>query len=155
MDADGHAQAIREIADALYQLGRGVDMAWAQGDTLEESEAEARLRGHGGAVRRPNAGGGGALLSCPHPGSLASLIKRFAATREQFKTTGTGRKTQQLFSQAPKADFAPIPYDSPSDFLLFDIRRVDSDAFAPQSPERIVALTEKIRGQAAARLMKS
>ena len=30
---DRHAQAISEIADALYQLGRGVDMAWAQGES--------------------------------------------------------------------------------------------------------------------------
>ena len=33
---DRHAQAICEIADALYQLGRGVDMAWAKGETLEQ-----------------------------------------------------------------------------------------------------------------------
>ena len=40
-DADRHAQAICEIADDLYQLGRGVDMAWAQGETLEDGEARS------------------------------------------------------------------------------------------------------------------
>ncbi|MGO9429534.1 type I-G CRISPR-associated protein Csb2 [Rhodoblastus sp.] len=153
-DADRHAQAICEIADDLYQLGRGVDMAWAQGETLEDGEHEARLCVHGGAARRPSVGGGGALLSCPHPGSLASLIRRFAATRERFKTTGTGRKSQQLFSQAPKPDFRQVPYNSPSIFPLFDIRKADADEFSPQSPERVVALTEKIRDQAAAQLKK-
>ena len=153
-ETDRHAQAISEIADALYQLGRGVDMAWAKGETLEQREAEARLRGHNGAVRRPNKSGSGAMLSCPRRGSLASLIRRFAATRERFNTTGTGKAARQLFSQAPKPDFVPIPYDSPSALLLFDIMKPDADAFAPQSLERVVALTERIRGQAAARLKK-
>ena len=64
------------------------------------------------------------------------------------------RKSQQLFSQAPKPDFGQVPYDSPSIFPLFDIRKADADEFAPQSPERVVALTEKIRDQAAAQLKK-
>ena len=154
-DAERHAQTICEIAGDLYQLGRGVDMAWAQGEAINEIEAEARLCGYGGVVRRPCKGGTGAPFSCPQPGSLASLIKRFAATRERFKTVGKGKRTQQLFSQAPKPDFVQVPYDSPPTFLLFDIRSADSEAaFAPQSPERIIALTEKIRDQAAARLKK-
>ena len=153
-DAERRVQAICEIANSLYQLGRGVDMAWAQSEIVEEGEAEARLCGHGGAVRRPNAGGGGPMLSCPHPGSLASLTKRFAATRERFKTTGRGKAAKQLFSQAPKPDFVPIRYDSPPAFLLFDIRKSDADAFAPQSLERVVALTEHTRDQAAAQLKK-
>jgi CRISPR-associated protein Csb2 len=151
-DAERHARTIREIADTLYQLGRGVDMAWAQGETLEDGEADARFCGYVGTVRRPNKGGRGAMLSCPHPGSLASLIRRFAATRERFKTTGKGKAAKQLFSQAPKPEFVPIPYDSPLAFLLFDIRKSDADAFAPQSLGRIVALTEQIRDQGAARL---
>jgi hypothetical protein len=118
-DAEGPARMMCEIADNLYQLGRGVDVAWAQGEVINEVEAEARLCGHGGVVRRPCEGGTGAPLSCPQPGSLASLMKRFTATRKRFTTVGKGKKTQQLFSQAPKPDFAQVPYDSPPTFLLF------------------------------------
>jgi CRISPR-associated protein Csb2 len=82
-------------------------------------------------------------------------MKRFTATRKRFTTVGKGKKTQQLFSQAPKPDFAQVPYDSPPTFLLFAIRSADSEAaFAPQNPGRIIALTEKIRDQSAARLKK-
>ena len=154
-DAERHARTICEIADNLYQFGRGVDMAWARGEVVDESEADIRLRERASVLWRPNEGGNGTALSCPHPRSLESLIRRFAATRGRFKTIEKGRKTGQLFSQAPKPSFSQIPYSSPSTFLLFDIRSADSEAaFAPQSPERIIALTEKIRDQAAARLKK-
>lgn len=153
-DAERHACTTCEIANALYQFGRGVDLAWGQGEVLEDSEAEAKLRNHCGVLRRVSASGGGARLSCPHTGSLASLKKRFAASRGRFKVIEMGEESKQLFLQAPKPDFAQISYDSPSDFLLFDIRKSDANAFAPQSLERVVTLAEKIRDQAAARLKK-
>jgi CRISPR-associated protein Csb2 len=153
--AERHAQTICEVAEALYQLGRGVDMAWAQGEVLDEGEADARVRSYGGGVWRPSKAGGGTMLPCPHAGTLASLIARFAANRERFTTVEKGRKTSQLFAQAPKPDFAAFSYDSPHRFLLWDIRNTDADAvFAPQRPEHIVPLTEKIRDQAAARLKR-
>lgn len=152
VDAERHPHAICEIAGSLYQLGRGVDMAWAQGEVIEESKKDARLREGSGILWRPDKGGNGATLACPHPGSLASLTKRFAATRGRFKILGKGKKASQLFSQAPKSDFWQVPYNSPSIFLLFDIKK--ADAFAPQPLERVVVLTEKVRDQAAARLKK-
>ena len=151
-DAERHARTVCEIADHLYQLGRGVDMAWAQGEVYEDGDADARLRDPGGVIWRPAEGGDGATLSCPQLASLASLTRRFAETRKRFKTIEKGRKTGQLFSQAPKPNFSQIRYNSPSTFLLFDIRR--TDALAPQSLERIVSLAEKVRDQAAARLKK-
>lgn len=150
VDSERHAHVICEIANDLCQLGRGVDMAWAQGEVFEESKADTRLREQGGTVWRPNKGGDGATLTCPHPGSLASLIERFKKTRERFKTIGKGKKASQLFSQAPKPDFRQVPYDSPPIFRLFDIKK--AGVFAPRPLERIVALTEKIRDLAAARL---
>jgi CRISPR-associated protein Csb2 len=91
-DAERPARMMCEIADNLYQLGRGVDMAWAKGEVINEVEAEARLCGHGGVVRRPCEGGTGAPLSCPQPGSLASLMKRFTLTRKRFTTVGKARR---------------------------------------------------------------
>jgi CRISPR-associated protein Csb2 len=151
-DAERHSRTICEIADNLYQLGRGVDMAWAQGEVFEESKTDARLREQSGILWHPGKGRDGVTLACPHPGSVASLMERFKRTRERFKTIGKGKKASQLFSQAPKPSFGQIPYSSPSTFLLFDIRR--AGAFAPHSFERIVSLAEKIRDQAAARLKR-
>ena len=79
-----------------------------------EAEHSAFVR-YGGVIWRPNEGGDGAALSCPHPGSLASLTRRFKAMRERFKTVGKGKKASQLFSQAPKPDFRQVPYNSSSD----------------------------------------
>lgn len=152
-DAERHARAICEIAENLYQLGRGVDMAWATGEVVDEREAESRLCGDEGMLWRPSEGGDGAMLSCPRPGSLASLTERFKAMRRRFRTVGTGKKTSQLFAQAPKPDFRQVPYNSPSVFLLFEIRSADS--FRPQPLERAVALTEKVRDLAVKRLKAS
>ena len=149
-DAERHVRTTCEIAHNLYQLGRGADMAWAQGEIFDENKADGKLRDHGGVIWRPNKGGDGPMLACPQPGSLASLTQRFAETRKRFKTIEKGRKSSQLFSQAPKPSFSQVPYNSPSTFLLFDIR--STDAFAPQSFERIASLAEKIRDQAAVRL---
>jgi CRISPR-associated protein Csb2 len=152
-DAKHHGQTICEIAGNLYQLGRGVDMAWAQGEVFEESKTDARLGEYGGIMWRPNKGGVGATLTCPRPGSLASLMKRFKKTRERFRTVGKGSRASQLFSQAPKPDFGQVSYNSPSIFRLFDIKK--ADAFAPQRLEHVVALTEKVRDLAAQRLKTS
>jgi CRISPR-associated protein Csb2 len=153
-DADRQARTICHIADKLYQLGRGVDMAWAVGEIVADAaEVEARLRTHGGVGWRPNGRGGGTTLSCPHPGSLASLKRRFEAARKRFETIKQGKKHVQLFRQAPKPDFRPVPYNSLSTFLLFDIRK--SATFASQPLDRIVTLTETVRDLAAGRLKAS
>ena len=152
-DAERNARTICEIADNLYQLGRGVDMAWAQGEIVNEGEVETRLGGRTGILWRPNGRGGGAKLPCPHLGSLASLKERFKRTRERFKTTGKGKNASQLFSQAPKPDFGQLPYNSTSTFLLFDIKK--ADGFVPQPLECIATLTEKVRDLAAERLKAS
>ncbi|MGH7073614.1 MAG: type I-G CRISPR-associated protein Csb2, partial [Stellaceae bacterium] len=151
-DAARHARTIRAMADDLYQLGRGIDMAWARAEVVEEADAEARLRSPVVVVWRPNSGGEGTALSCPHAGSWTSLTRRFAATRARFKRVGEGRKAQLLFSQAPRPDFRQVLYNSPPTYLLFDIRNADSDKFAAQRAERIVTLTEEIRDRAASRL---
>ncbi len=150
-DAERHARAISEIADNLYQLGRGVDMAWATGEVVDE--ADARLRANGGVPWRPNRGGSGTELSCPRPGSLASLTERFKAMRRRFRTIGAGKKTSLLFAQAPKPDFRQVRYNSPSAFLLFEIR--NADGFVPQPLECAVTLTEKVRDLAVKRLKAS
>ncbi|HLK79940.1 MAG TPA: type I-U CRISPR-associated protein Csb2 [Xanthobacteraceae bacterium] len=153
-DAERHARTICQIADKLYQLGRGIDMAWAAGEIVADAaEVEARFRAHGGVWWSPNERGDGETLLCPHRGSLASLTVRFNKTRGRFERIGQGKKASLLFAQAPKPNFKPVPYNSPSTFLLFDIR--NGSAFAPQPFDRIVALTERIRDLAAQQLKAS
>ena len=153
-DAERHAHTICQIADELYQLGRGVDMAWAAGEIIADAaEVEARFRAHGGVRWSPNERGDGETLLCPHPGSLASLTERFNKARGRFKRIGQGKKASLLFAQAPKPNFRPVPYNSPSTFLPFEIRK--GGAFEPLSFDRIVALTETIRDLAAKRLKES
>jgi CRISPR-associated protein Csb2 len=150
-----------KIAERLYQLGRGVDMAWAWGEVLGAEEAEARLASHGGAVYRPSRAGGGTILPVPVQGSLDSLVRRHERTRARFQTRYEARPTRQdpnqrvevgqLFAQPPKPRFRQVSYNSPPRRPLFDL--LDSTgARSSRRLDRIVPLTELVRDKAAERL---
>lgn len=142
------AKAICAIAERLYQLGRGVDMAWAWGEVLDATEIAARLAGHDGVIHRPG-GEGGTSLACPQPGSLASLKRRFEGMRRRFSQEGK----QLLFTQPPKPRFAMVTYDSSLRRELLDLRGSTPDApFAPWPFTQALALVEHVRDRAAARL---
>jgi CRISPR-associated protein Csb2 len=145
-----HARRICAMAGLLYQLGRGIDMAWARGEIVEEREVEPRIAENRGAVYRPSSHGDGMLLSCPFEGSLESLELRFAQTRARLALAG-GKEA--LFSQPPQPRFAAVPYDSPPDRRLFDFRK-EMD-FAPWPLTRVVTLVETIRDRAAERLKEA
>ena len=113
------ATRICAIAARMYQLGRGIDMAWACGQVLERNEAEARLESHPGTMRRP---GGAGETATPHAGTLDSLVNRYQRKRTRLTTVGTGRKTRQLFAQPPKASFRSMGYDTPPRRLHFELR---------------------------------
>ena len=152
-DPDGQAHALVEIAAHLYQLGRGVDMAWAQADVLDMEEAERRLEEHGGTLHRPTEGNSGVLQACPGHGSLKSLIKRYEAMDKRFRSENTGKKTQYAFTQPPKPRFRQIAYDSPPDLLLYDLRDLaKTSEFQPWPLTGIARLTETVRDAAADRL---
>jgi CRISPR-associated protein Csb2 len=142
-----HAKRICAMAQLLYQLGRGIDMAWARGEIIEGREVESRIAENRGAVYRPSNQGDGMLLSCPLEGSLESLELRYEQTRARLARAG-GKAT--LFSQPPQPRFASIPYDSPPDRKLFDLRK-EAD-FAPWPLARVAALVETVRDRAAASL---
>jgi CRISPR-associated protein Csb2 len=147
-EGDPHAKRICAMAELLYQLGRGIDMAWARGEIVDEHELEPRIAENGGAVYRPTERGDGLLLLCPQTGSLDSLEVRFEQTRVRLASAGGGKDA--LFSQPPKPRFAPIPYDSPPHRTVFDLRK-ETD-FAPWPLTHITALVETLRDGAAARL---
>lgn len=145
------AKQICTMSERLYQFGRGVDMAWAYGEMLNDAEGEARLIGYGGVVHRPSRLGDGAPLPVPLTGSLKSLVERHKAERERFRTIGPARTAQTLFSQPPKPRFRTVAYDSPPKRLLFDL-------VGPQAPWRlagIAELTQQVRDSVLARLAAS
>lgn len=51
-----HARCICECAERLYQLGRGIDQAWAIGDIIENQELEEILIAYRGVVHHPTSG---------------------------------------------------------------------------------------------------
>ena len=150
--AEEHAGTICKIAERLYQLGRGVDMAWAWAEVLDASEVEIRLARHDGVVHRPSKGEVGKALLCPRKGSLASLKERYDANRTRFTSIKEGRKVQQLFSQPPKPRFARVAYDTPPRHVLFELRAATHDeSFVPwpsiKAAELVVALRDKAAGR--------
>ena len=148
-----HAERLCEIAERLYQLGRGIDMAWAWGNRLDTVKLEGQLREHGGVLHRPAKRGEGISLACPQTGSLQSLEVRFEKAGRRFTAIKTGNKSQQLFSQAPKPRFATVAYDCPPRRFLFDLRQAAGESpFAPWPLARISKLVERIREEAAKKL---
>lgn len=150
------AAAACALADRLYQLGRGVDAAWAQGRLVDWTATDAALANDGRAVHRPAGTGEHGTLACPVPGSLASLEARFAAGRTRLRATGGNRRQQWLFIQPPKARFAMVAYDSPPRRLLFELRAGSGeDRFVPWPLTGTAALCERVRDLAAARLARA
>ena len=142
------AARICSLAARLYQLGRGIDMAWASGQVLGEDEAEAVLASHPGVVRTPRGAG---MTATPRAGTLSSLKQRFQGKRARLTTIVTGRKSRQLFTQPPKVTFAHTGYDASARHLHFELR-VPGRGFAPQTLAAAAPLLAGLRDAAAQRL---
>ena len=146
------ATRICAVATRLCQLGKGIDMAWANGQMLNGDEADVLLASHPGSVRTP-AGTGEA--AAPHPGTLDSLVDRHRRKRERLRTVGAGRgKSRQLFTQPPKASFRHVGYDTPPRRLHFELRGPEG-GFAPRPLAAAAPLLTGLRDAAAHRLRDS
>ncbi len=153
-EASRRADEICALAERVYQLGRGVDMAWAWGEVLDDSALENRLARHGGALYRPTQGGEGSSLDCPNPRSLESLRERFAANGRRFSRVG--EESEVLFSQAPKPRFRIVRYNSLPIRQLFDLRSTTGDSpFDPCPLVRVSELTLSVRDKAVERLTET
>ena len=146
---NAHARTVCEIAERIYQVGRGVDMAWACGELLDGSEIETQvLAEHGGVVHRPSKNGEGVTLFCPRKGSLASLRNRFDSRR--FGRDPQGRMVRQ---RAPDARFVPVTYNCSPKRHLFEMRPTAGDgSFASWPSTRVVELVIHLRDKAVKRL---
>lgn len=147
-----HLSTLIAIVDRLYQLGRGVDMAWATAEALDPASAEAKLDVHPGPKHRPSsAGPGRATFACPQPGSLTSLLERHQGQAARFRPDA--QKGTMLFVQPPKPRFRMVAYDSPPARLLFDLRT--GQDFAPWPLRQVAALVEHVRDEAAHRMRRA
>lgn len=148
-EGDTHAKTICALANKLYQLGRGVDMAWAWGEILDEAVLDDQLCGYNGIVRRPSTGDD-LLLACPEKGSLRSLENRYRAGR--FRTEAG----QRVFVQQPKASCRFVAYESPPARYVFELRSSADSARRVSWPlERASSLVAAAREAARARLINA
>lgn len=144
------SDAICELAAMLYQFGRGVDMAWAVGEVVNDVELDGRLRAYRGRIAAPTVNSNERSLRCPVEGTLASLDARHRAQGARF-ALDVGR---QLFAQPPKPVFAMIGYDAGPSRVLYELR-ADSPAssFKPWPIERVTRLITWVRDSVVERLM--
>lgn len=131
--ADTQAERICKLAAGLYQLGRGVDAAWATAKVIPTEEAMELIRGSEGRTLRPSLSPQtgalfevSTLLDCPVPGTLDSLTTRYAAAAERFQVERNQKKTTVIFAQPPRAVFMAVPYGSSRLRFLYELRAPDS-----------------------------
>lgn len=143
---ESQAATVSALSEKIYQFGRGVDMAWAWGELLEQASLDARLSEYDGVVRRPSAGDG-LVLACPHSGSLESLDRRYSARR--FRSQG-GRR---VFVQPPKPSYRRLAYESYAARHVFELRSAtDSERSVAWPLDRASSLVVAAREAARERL---
>ncbi|MEZ5402739.1 MAG: type I-U CRISPR-associated protein Csb2 [Bryobacteraceae bacterium] len=152
---ESFATGVAHIAEALYQFGRGVDMAWARAELIDETESRTRAESWSGTIHRPSPGGAGDPLPCPAQGSLFSLIQRHQGVGNRFRLERHGRTARQLFSQPPKARFRQVPYDSPCSRRTYAIHAADSNERIPWPLRHAHSLAVSVRDAIVSRLINA
>ena len=142
------AKRVCAIANCLYQLGRGIDMAAATATITSAERAHALLAAHPGITRTPAPAGGG-NVPVATLGTLASLMERRHRGRERLTRSDDGNL---LFTQPPKAVFRHIGYDTPATRLHFEVR--NQGAFAPYPLSSAATFTIGLRDAVAEKLQR-
>lgn len=147
------AEAVIRIAEGLYQLGRGVDMAWAHGTVMDHAALASVLERYKGTIYRPSESTQH-VLACPAPGSLESLRVRHAAPRLQ--TQGTGRRARSLYTNAPKPWFVGVGYAPEVHRRVYELRDASDDSrLHAARPGEVLDIVTRLRDAAAARLREA
>lgn len=156
-DGESQAKEICNAAMGLYQLGRGIDLAWAEAAIIDPDEADQRLLNHGGIVYRPVGNGSSQReLVCPQPGLRYDLAERFRGMRKRFRTDGSNRKPIRLFIQPPKPQLCKVVYSAPARRFVFELRPGDDrGSFAAQELSSAAELVQEVRDKAAALLCEA
>jgi CRISPR-associated protein Csb2 len=153
IDGDARARTICALAERLYQLGRGIDMAWAWGEILDDRELEELLARYPGRLFRPSAGTSSTTLPSPCPGSLESLERRHRAFGERFRYVKEGKAVKVVFRRPTEPRFRRVSYDSGPSRQLYELRDATAEArFAPWPLDRASALVVRLRDDAVERL---
>ncbi len=142
-----HAEGVCRAALGLYQLGRGIDQAYAQARVMNDEMADDLFVRYPGKVLEPRTGEDARVVSVPRKGSLESLLRRFTETTQRIQSDGKGI----LFVQAPKARFDRVAYGGAVRWLHFDLLH-DDGGFAPHPLDRAAHLVQQLRQAARARL---
>jgi CRISPR-associated protein Csb2 len=151
-EGDVPEMPLTNAAHLLYQLGRGVDMAWADLQVLDNEALQALLMRYRGVIHQPSEGPPSQrMLSCPVPGTLASLVERHGAPR--LRTEAKGPRARALFTNAPKPRFASVSYAPQRWLTLFELRDGAGARPWPWPQHRAATLVERIRDAAAVRLL--
>jgi len=138
-------ETLIQLSERMYQLGRGIDMAFAWAEKLAADEAQQTIVQHAGPVFRPTPQGVSNTLDCPSPNqSFDSLIARY---RGQLTRLRKGE-----FHKPPLPVFQPTGYNCASSLLLFDIRD-QSENFAAQPFTQVAQLTQRLIEIAKQRLL--
>jgi CRISPR-associated protein Csb2 len=138
------------VAERLFQLGRGVDIAWAWGEVLDDTKARQQLTEYRGIIHHPCGSGNDGLLFCPDAGSLQSLVERYHAHRRRLTDIRVGTKLRQVFAQPPKPRFRLISYNSPPNYKLYDLVEASAWPLA-----RASELVTRVRDASAKRLTEA
>lgn len=150
------ADAIRAVADRLYQLGRGVDMAWAWAEVCPVTQVDellARYPGHIYHPSRAGSGNNGNMLLCPGPGSLQSICQRYAAFSHRFNVEPQGNTVKFTFHRAPPASFLAVSYGRPPSRYVYELRTPSAESsFAPWLLSEVSKLVVRLRDGAVERL---
>ncbi|MBB5016452.1 type I-G CRISPR-associated protein Csb2 [Rehaibacterium terrae] len=154
-EADGeHAKVICSLAERLYQFGRGIDMAWAWGEVLDDGALKDLFAKHPGHLYRPSAGSSEIELLAPCLGSLKSLCLRYEAFGDRFRYVKEGESVCVVFRKPPTPRFRKTPYNNPPSRQLYELQSA-TGAFAPWPLTRTTALVAKLRDGAVGWLKKA
>lgn len=149
-----HVTTLKSGFNELYQLGRGVDMAWAEAQVVNALEAQERLQQHRGTVYGPSGGvtAGSTDMLCPRPGSRESLTVRFEATRNRFRLGKTAGKRHTIFAQPPRPYVVKHTYAALPERIVFELReggeRARHYGYFPSKLDKVSQLIEEIRNKA-------
>lgn len=152
-----HAQKICDMSLQLYQLGQGIDAAWAQGELITTSEKDQHLSSCPGITYHPGSRDStkeSQWFDQPTKGSLLSLKDRHRCMRKRLSYEGK----KWAFTQPPKPLFRSVSYNAKETYFLFEIRQPSAhshDPFAAWPATQTTKLAVMIRDQVAKKLTQA
>lgn len=155
-DDENNAKVIQSLAERLYQLGRGIDMAWAWGEMLDNGKLDELLAAYPGQVFRPTTGNSEVVLACPGEDSLKSIERRYQEQRRRFRYERSGKSVKVVFRQPQRLRFQTVAYNSPLSRQLYELREPTAEGkFTPWRLERVCTLIARLRDGAVERLKRA